>query len=106
MHVDLGSHACGCVIWVVIDDSPEHRVCLRYRVMGGGPREQLPNLAAYPVAKHTKGNAEGVKGTRPNIRVVPRSAFRDLGSTAALSDWLFGPTPSRAPNRLRPERTL
>lgn len=93
IHIDLGTHACGCVVWVVVDDGSEHRVRLRYRVMGGGLREQLPDLTAYPVAKHTKGNADGVKGARPNIRVVPQRAFRELDSTAALSDWLFGPAP-------------
>jgi hypothetical protein len=61
--------------------------------MGGGPRQPLPDLSGFPVATHTKGNAEGVKAERPNIRVIPQRAFTELATTAELSDWLFGATP-------------
>src|SRR5712692_8232980 len=47
---------------------------------GAAPGEPLPDLSGYPIAKHTKGNAQGVKLPRPNLRVVPRSAFKPAGT--------------------------
>jgi hypothetical protein len=90
VHIDLAGHACGCVVWVIVEEGDERRVRLRFRVMGGGPRQPLPDLSGFPVATHSKGNAEGVKTVRPKIRIVPQRAFTELATTAELSDWLFG----------------
>jgi hypothetical protein len=42
------------------------------------------------VAKHTKGNAEGIKGERPNLRILPRSHFEPVDSLDSLLCKLFG----------------
>lgn len=90
VHTALAKQPSGCVVWVVLAPGPESALDLTYLVFGGGPGEPLPNLKNFKTARHTKANAEGVKANRPAIRELPKSAFSDLGGTAALSDWLFG----------------
>jgi hypothetical protein len=60
---------------------------------GAKPGDRLPSLTAYPIAKHTKGNAQGVKLPRPNLRVVPRSAFQLAETVADVAERLFGGFP-------------
>jgi hypothetical protein len=48
------------------------------------------------VAKHTKGNAQGIKTEQRNLRIVPRRSFVDID---ALLERLFGPL---AQTRLEP----
>lgn len=91
VHTALAEHASGCVVWVVLEPGEGFRARLKYLVLGGAPGTALLGLDGYPVATHERGNAQGVKAERPFIRVVPRKAFTRLASTAALSDWLFGP---------------
>jgi hypothetical protein len=71
---------------------------LTYLALGGAPGEPLGDLSIHPIARHTKGNAEGFKAERPALREVPRSAFTPLSTIAALSDWLFGPPQPSAVN--------
>jgi hypothetical protein len=59
---------------------------------GGPPKQKLPDLTEFHVAKHTKGNAQGVKNLRPNLRVVPLSRFERIPSISLLTVRLFGPT--------------
>lgn len=61
-----------------------------FRWFGAEPMNPLPPLDAFPVARHTKGNAEGIKTEGPNIRTVPWSAFEELGTVAELIQRLFG----------------
>lgn len=57
---------------------------------GGFPNECLPDLNEFPVARHTKGNAEGIKNPRANVRVVPLSGFEAVDDIGQLSVKLFG----------------
>jgi hypothetical protein len=91
VHTALTRHRSGCVVWVVLEPGPDDRLQMSFLVFGGGAGEQLPGLDAFPVARHAKANAKGVKARRPAIRDLPRSAFQPLPDLAALSDWLFGP---------------
>jgi hypothetical protein len=58
--------------------------------MGGAPGQRLPDINKYPIAKHAKGNAQGVKLDRPGIRAVPRTAFDKVPTIADLAEHLFG----------------
>ncbi len=49
---------------------------------------------AYEVAKHPKANSSGVKSERPNLRSVPRRAFRKLDDVEQRVLALFGTTTS------------
>ena len=95
----LAAQPSGCVVWVVLQASDEHRVRLSYLVFGSNAGSPLPALANYRVAKHAKANAKGIKTLRPAIRVVPRRDFVALEDVAELSDWLFGPATNHAVRR-------
>jgi hypothetical protein len=77
----------GCVIWIIV--TPELHL-QSYLWFGGQPGEPLPNIREMKVAKHTKGNAEGIKSEKPNHRIVPRSQFEPLDTLDEVLDRLFG----------------
>jgi hypothetical protein len=88
VNVKLADKPSGCVIWIqfnarTLDLGP-------FLWFGGTPGALLPSLATYAVAKHTKGNAQGLKAERPNIRVVPRAGFIQLPDISAVAHRLFG----------------
>jgi hypothetical protein len=57
---------------------------------GAKPGVPLPPLDTYKVAKHTKGNKDGVKKERPNLRIVRMSQFREIADIPGLYAALFG----------------
>ncbi len=71
VHLNLLTQPDGCIIWVVVDAELNFDF---FRVI-------IPAVGAsigdekLKVATHTKRNAQGLKGERPNIRTVPRSRF-------------------------------
>ena len=90
VHVNLAHKPSGCVLWVCFDqDSLELGP---YLFFGGMPGEALPDISSLRVAKHTKGNAQGNKAERPNIREIKKSAFSELKSVKDLWNTLFGST--------------
>ncbi len=91
VHTALAGHRSGCVVWVVLQNGERNRLQLGFLTFGAGPGEPLGSLGAFKVARHAKGNAQGVKAPRPAIRDVPRSSFVERADVAEVSDWLFGP---------------
>lgn len=88
VHIALGQKPSGCVVWVVFNEST---LSLGpYLFFGAAPGDPLPELASFRVAKHTKGNAEGVKKERPTIRDIPKSQFKVYESGEAIYEALFG----------------
>lgn len=78
----------GCVVWMVFDqDTLGFR---QFRWFGGAPGEKLALSKELKVAKHTRANAEGVKGDRQDIRVLPKAEFDQLGTVSELVGRLFG----------------
>jgi hypothetical protein len=61
-----------------------------FAFFGGTPGQKLPALEAMKVARHSKGNAQGIKAERPQIRIVPRSQFERPTSLDDLIERLFG----------------
>lgn len=88
LHISLGGKPSGCVVLIHFDK--ETLVLGPYLYFGGTPGEPLPSLANHKVAKHTKGNAQGIKGERPNIRTIPNSAFAKIDTIQELYFQLFG----------------
>ena len=84
----LSEKPSGCIVWVQFD--PATLGLGPFLWFGAPPGQSLPDLSAFPVAKHTKGNAQGIKLPRPNIRKVPRSAFSTVASIAELVQRLLG----------------
>jgi hypothetical protein len=91
INLNLGERPSGCVI--VLDwqhEAESNRVSFTYRWFGGLPGQPLPPLGDK-IAKHSKGNAAGVKLARPNLRVVPLTKFTKIATIADLVALLFGP---------------
>ncbi|MDP1832206.1 MAG: hypothetical protein Q8K67_09120 [Geothrix sp.] len=88
IHMGLSVKPSACVVWTHFD--PSTLELGPFLFFGGGPGEPMPSLSGLPVAKHTKGNAEGVKLERPNLRVLPRARFSVLDSIPSLYVALFG----------------
>ena len=88
IHTALGSKPSGAVVWVRFD--PNTLELGPFLFFGGLPGEPLPDLSGFRVAKHTKGNSEGVKAERPAIRAVPRGQFIQYGNSIEVYEALFG----------------
>jgi hypothetical protein len=88
IHIKLGEKPSGCVIWMRFD--PETLEIGPFLWFGSNPGDKLPSLMQLKVAKHAKGDAEGIKADRPNIRKVQKRNFIPIKSIEELVDILFG----------------
>lgn len=88
VHLGLGSKPSGCVVWTRFDRSTMKLGPFLF--FGAEPGLPLPPLDDFKVAKHTKGNKDGVKKERPNLRIVRMSQFREIADIPALYAALFG----------------
>ena len=87
IHSKLAEKPSGCVVWIYIDERT-----LRlgpFLLFGAEAGEPLPSLVDRKVAKHTKGNKDGVKAERQKIRVLPKSSFTAIESIESLYVKLF-----------------
>jgi hypothetical protein len=76
----------GCVVWIIFD---ARTLALGpFRWLGSDPGGPPIDLGTK-LGKHTKGNAAGVKASKPNTRVVRKSSFIELSSIDDLVDRLF-----------------
>lgn len=78
----------GCVVWIWFD--PKTLKLGPFLWFGGPPGDSLPDIGQLRVARHTRGDAQGRKGQRPNVRVLPRGKFEKLDSIRQLIEHLFG----------------
>jgi len=91
VNIALAEKPSGCVVWIIrTEDNDNCRMRLTYRFFGNGPGEPLPSLDGLGIAKHTKGNKDGVKADRPSIRVIPKGQFVSVATTTELAHQLFG----------------
>lgn len=91
VNIALAEKPSGCVVWIVREEErPSRRMKLTYRFFGEKAGMPLPSLESFKVAKHSKGDASGVKKERPNIRVVPKQHFVPVATTRELVELLFG----------------
>lgn len=92
INTGLALKPSGCVVVLLFDQSTLELGPFLW--MGGLPGKRLPDLNKYPIAKHAKGNAQGVKLSRPRIRAVPRTAFEKVATITELAQRLFGHLPA------------
>ena len=85
----LAKKPSGCVVWLWFD--PKTLQLGPYLFFGSPPGLPLPDIAGFKIAKHAKGNAQGIKHERPNVRVVPKGRFEKIASISDLVLRLFGP---------------
>lgn len=88
VHVGLCGKPSGCVIWTRFDRSTMKLGPFFF--FGAEPGLSLPSLDGFKTAKHTKGDKDGVKKARPNLRVVRISQFREIEDIPSLYAALFG----------------
>ena len=92
VNTGLAVKPSGCVVVMLFE--PQTLELGPFLWFGAPPGQPLPDLRCYPIAKHTKGNAQGIKLQRPNLRVIPRSAFETAATVADLVERLFGALPT------------
>jgi len=88
VHIGLLGKPSGCVIWTRFDRAS--MALGPFLFFGDVPKAPLPSLADFRTAKHTKGDADGVRKERPNLRLIPISKFRHVPDMHALYVALFG----------------
>lgn len=88
VHVGLATKPSGCVIWTRFDRATMDLGPFLF--FGAEPGLPLPPLDAFKIAKHTKGNKDGVKKERLNLRIVQKSQFRSIADIPTLYRALFG----------------
>lgn len=88
IHVRLSEKPSGCVVWIYFDETTLSLGPFLY--YGSTPGQPLPALEGLRVAKHNKGNKDGFKAERPNIRVVPKSRFQTFKGIDGIYAQLFG----------------
>ncbi len=104
LHIKLADKPSGCVVWILFDeDSLEFKEFLFYGDQAGEP---LPNIDSLKVAKHTKGNKDGVKNERPNIRIINKGQFESINSMDSLFNKLFCINPSEISDLTEPVSEL
>jgi hypothetical protein len=88
LHLGLASKPSGCVVWMRFDRSTMKLGPFLF--FGAEPGLPLPSLDSFGNAKHTKGNKDGVKEERANLRVVRKAHFHEIADIPALYIALFG----------------
>lgn len=88
INVALAVKPSGCVVFVRFDPATLELGPFGY--FGGLPGQPLPDLNGFRTARHTKGDAQGVKKFRPNLKSVPLSRFEMVDTIADLTRRLFG----------------
>jgi hypothetical protein len=89
VNINLKGKPGGCVVWMKFD--PETVELGPYLWFGAKPGEPALSLGSK-IARHSKGDKNGVKAFRPNIRVLPIGRFQKLGTIDEVVDALFGRT--------------
>jgi hypothetical protein len=87
VHLRLTGKPSGCVLWIYFDEKTLDLGPFLF--FGDAAGKPLPSLSEFKIGKHTKGNKEGFKGERHNIRVIPKGRFKVLSSVEDVYEQLF-----------------
>jgi hypothetical protein len=87
VHTALASKPSGCVVWIYFDEKTLELGPFLF--FGGAAGLPLPSIGIFQAAKHTKGNAEGVKAERPEIKEIPKNQFKKYSTVQDVYDRLF-----------------
>jgi len=84
VHMRLAEKPSGCVVWIYFDEKTLRLGPFYY--FSADPE----SLGGRKIARHTKGNKDGVKAERQNLRVVPKGSFTRIESIEGIYARLFG----------------
>ena len=87
INVRLAEKPSGCVIWVRFD--PASLDLVEFLWFGADPGQPVPDLGSR-IGKHSKGNADGYKAERSDIRILNKGQFDAVKTAGQLADHLFG----------------
>ena len=87
VHTKLADKPSGCVVWICFDAQTLNLGPFLY--FGSEAGKPLPSLSGFQIATHTKGNKDGFKAERPNIRKIPKGCFQTFESIEELFSKLF-----------------
>ena len=85
--LNLASKPSGCVVWMFVTPDLRFHHFLWFGARAGWT---LPDISMGKVVKHTKGDSEGTKLDRPNLREVKKSDFVEVRGVEELLDLLLG----------------
>lgn len=83
-HISLAKKRSGCIIVIMFDEQLKLGPFL---FCGGSCSEGIQ--LSEKIATHTKHNKEGIRGLRDNIRVMSKSAFREIATLDELLKVMF-----------------
>ena len=83
VHMKLAEKPSGCVVWIYFNEDTLHLGPFFYFEVNE------ESLGMRKIAKHTKGNKDGVKAERRNMRVVPKGSFTKINSIEDIYARLF-----------------
>jgi hypothetical protein len=87
VHIQLAKKPSGCVVWIYFNEKTLDLGPFYF--FGASAGKPLPSLSKFKIAKHSKGNKNGIKAERPNLRVVPKKAFEKIDSVEGVYSKLF-----------------
>ena len=90
VHIKLAEKSSGCVIWIIFND--ETLELGPFHFFGGLPGEPLPSINSKKTAKHSKGDKDGHKAERPNIRELNKGNFKTYKTLQEIYAVLFSHT--------------
>ena len=83
VHTKLAEKPNGCVIWIYFNETTLQLGPFLFFAV------DAMSLSDAKKAKHTKGNKDGFKAERPNLRVVPKRRFTKFKSIEDIYARLF-----------------
>lgn len=83
VHMKLAEKPSGCVVWIYFDEDTLRLGPFFYFEVNAG------SISGRKIAKHTKGNKDGVKAERQKLRVVPKGSFTKIESIEDVYARLF-----------------
>lgn len=87
VHLRLSEKPSGCIVWIYFDDiTMSLGPFLFFGDYAGMP---LPGITGYKTAKHSKGDKDGFKAERPNMRIIPKGKFKKIDSIEGIYEQLF-----------------
>lgn len=86
IHIQLEEKPSGCIIWIYFDESMN---LSHFYYFGSDAGLPMPCINDFKTAKHSKGNKDGFKAERQNIREVPKGKFKRIDTIEGIYEQLF-----------------